>query len=367
MAVARHDPVGVGIIGAGTISDTYLQNLTSFPDTEVLAIGDLLPEAAQGKAEKYAVPAYGGVDAVLANPDVEVVVNLTIPAAHAEVASRALGAGKHVWNEKPLALDRSSGTALLDQARAAGLRIGAAPDTFLGSGLQESRRRIDRGDIGTPLSALVLLQSPGPESWHPNPAFLFAAGAGPLFDIGPYYLTALGQIFGPIEAVAATGSKARESRVIGSGPRAGEVFPVLAPTHVSVLARYRSGQSANLIFSFDSALARTTLEVNGSEGAMILPDPNRFEGDIVIHRQDREPEVVATQKRSTRGTGVLDLARAARTGGPHRASGELAFHILDVMTSVEEAVDSAAYVQVASSFEVPALLPDDWDAHAATI
>ena len=212
----------------------------------------------------------------------------------------------------------------------------------------------------------MLLQNPGPESWHPNPAFLFAAGAGPLFDLGPYYLTALAQIFGPVNAVAAVGSKARESRVIGSGPRAGEVFPVEAPTHVSVLARYRSGQSANLIFSFDSALARTTLEVNGSEGAMILPDPNMFEGDIVIHRQDRTPETVATQQRSTRGTGVLDLARAARTGRAHRASGELAFHVLDVMSSIEEAADSAAYVQVTSSFEVPELLPDDWDAHAAT-
>ena len=255
----------------------------------------------------------------------------------------------------------------MDQANAAGLRIGAAPDTFLGTGLQQARQIIERGDIGTPLSALVLLQSPGPESWHPSPAFLFAAGAGPLFDIGPYYFTALGQIFGPVKAVAAVGSKSRESRVIGSGPRAGDVFPVEAPTHVSVLARYRSGQSANFIFSFDSALPRTVLEVNGSEGVMIVPDPNMFEGDIVIHRDGRSPEVTTTQERSTRGTGVLDLSRAARTGQPHRASGELAFHVLDVMVSIEEAADSAAYVEVGSTFDVPELLPDDWDAHAPTI
>ena len=366
MAVDRSGPVGVGIVGAGVISDTYLQNLKSFPDVEVLAIGDLVREAAQAKAEKYEVPTHGGTEAVLQHPDVEVVVNLTIPAAHAEVAQQALDAGKHVWNEKPLALDRAAGTGLLDQANAAGLRVGAAPDTFLGTGLQQARRIIERGDIGTPLSALVLLQSPGPESWHPNPAFLFAAGAGPLFDIGPYYFTALGQIFGPVDAVAAVGSKSRESRVIGSGPLAGEVFPVVAPTHVSVLARYRSGQSANLIFSFDSALPRTTLEVNGSDGAMVLPDPNMFEGDIVIHRVGQPPEVVATQERSSRGTGVLDLARATRAGRPHRASGELAFHVLDVMTSIEEAAGSAAYVEVTSDFDVPDLLPDDWDAHAAT-
>ena len=213
----------------------------------------------------------------------------------------------------------------------------------------------------------MLLQSPGPESWHPNPAFLFAAGAGPLFDLGPYYLTALGQIFGPVDAVAAVGSKARESRVIGSGPRAGEMFPVVSPTHVSALAHYRSGQSANLVFSFDSALARTTLEVNGSDGAMILPDPNMFEGEITIQRLGRTPEVVSTQERSSRGTGVLDLARAARTGAPHRATGELAFHVLDVMISIEEAVGSAAYVEVSTSFDVPDLLPDDWNAHAATL
>ncbi len=367
MTVERSGPVGVGVVGAGVISDTYLQNLKSFPDVEVLAIGDLLPEAAQTKAEKYDVPTHGGTEAVLQHPDVEVVVNLTIPIAHADIARQALEAGKHVWNEKPLALDRAAGQALLDQASAAGLRIGAAPDTFLGTGLQQARQIIERGDIGTPLSALVLLQSPGPESWHPSPAFLFAAGAGPLFDIGPYYFTALGQIFGPVKAVAAVGSKARESRVIGSGPRAGDVFPVEAPTHVSVLARYRSGQSANFIFSFDSALPRTVLEVNGSEGVMIVPDPNMFEGDIVIHRDGRSPEVTTTQERSTRGTGVLDLSRAARTGQPHRASGELAFHVLDVMVSIEEAADSAAYVEVGSTFDVPELLPDDWDAHAPTI
>src|SRR5215218_4135795 len=220
-------PVGVGMIGAGTISDTYLENLTRFADTEVLAIGDLVTEAAREKAAKYDVPAAGDVVTVLDHSGVEIVVNLTIPAAHAEVATRAVAAGKHVWNEKPLALDRVSGQSLLRDAEEAGLLVGCAPDTFLGPGLQTACRLTEQGMIGTPLTALALLQLPGPELWHPNPAFLYAVGAGPLFDLGPYYLTALAQVFGPVSSVAGIGSKARERRVIGSGPKAGEAFDVM--------------------------------------------------------------------------------------------------------------------------------------------
>ena len=259
-------PVGVGVIGAGTISDTYLENLTRFADTEVLAIGDLVTEAARAKAAKYDVPAAGDVATVLGHSGVEIVVNLTIPAAHAEVATEAIGAGKHVWNEKPLALDRVSGQSLLRDADAAGLLVGCAPDTFLGPGLQMACQLIEQGLIGTPLTGLALLQLPGPESWHPNPAFLYAAGAGPLFDVGPYYLTALVQVFGSVSSVAALGSKAKERRVIGSGPKAGEEFDVTVPSHVSALAQFESGQSAQGIFSFDSALPRTLLEVKWHRG-----------------------------------------------------------------------------------------------------
>jgi len=276
------EPVGVGVIGAGTISDTYLENLTTFADTEVLALGDIIPEAAKEKAAKYEVAAAGDVATVLDHPDVEIVVNLTIPAAHAEVATQAIEAGKHVWNEKPLALDRVSGRSLLRDAEAAGLLVGCAPDTFLGSGLQTSCRLIEQGLIGTPLTALALLQLPGPESWHPNPAFLYAAGAGPLFDLGPYYFTAIVQVFGSVSSVAALGSKARERRVIGSGPKAGEEFDVTVPSHVSALAQFESGQSAQAMFSFDSALPRTLLEVNGTEATMLFPDPNFFDGKIAI-------------------------------------------------------------------------------------
>jgi predicted dehydrogenase len=362
-------PVGIGVIGAGTISDTYLENLTGFADTEVLAIGDIVLKAAKEKADKYDVPAVGDVATVLDHPGVEIVVNLTIPAAHAEVASQVIAAGKHVWNEKPLALDRFSGQRLLSDAAAAGLRVGCAPDTFLGSGLQTACRLIEQGIIGTPLTALALLQLPGPEAWHPNPAFLYAAGAGPLFDLGPYYLTALVQVFGSVASVAALGSKARERRVIGSGPKAGEEFDVTVPSHVSTLAQFESGQSAQAIFSFDSALPRTLLEVNGTDATMLFPDPNQFDGEVAIRRRGGEDweTVATTTAKSFRGTGVLDMARAVREGRPHRAQGALAYHVLDTMIAIAESVESRAFVEVESSIDKPLLLPEDWDPLGRTI
>ena len=362
-------PLGVGVIGAGTISDTYLENLTRFADTEVHTIGDIVVDAAKEKAAKYDVAVAGDVSTVLNHPDVEIVVNLTIPAAHVEVASQAIAAGKHVWNEKPLALDRASGESLLEDAEAAGLLVGCAPDTFLGPGLQTACRLIEQGMIGTPLTALALLQLPGPESWHPNPAFLYAAGAGPLFDLGPYYLTAIIQAFGSVSSVAALGSKARERRVIGSGPKAGEEFDVMVPSHVSALVQFESGQSAQAMFSFDSALPRTLLEINGTEATMLFPDPNSFDGEIIVRQRGGEDwETVATTKAvSFRGTGVLDMARALRQGRAHRAQGALGYHVLDTMIAIAESVDSRAFVEVESSVDRPQLLPDDWDPLAATI
>ena len=367
--MSRSGPLGVGIIGAGTISGTYLDNLTSFPDTEVVAIGDLFTDVARSKAAEHGIASAGDVASVLEHEGVELVVNLTIPAAHAEVASQAIAAGKHVWNEKPLALDRPSGQALLAASEAAGLRVGCAPDTFLGAGLQAARRVIERGDIGVPLTALILMQSPGPDSWHPNPGFLFAQGAGPLFDIGPYYLTALIQTFGPVAAVAALGSKARDRRVIGSGPRAGEEFDVMVPSHVSAIAQFESGQSAQSIFSFDSALPRTLLELNGTDATLLFPDPNRFDGEIKIRKRDDDDwqTVETATEVSSRGTGVLDMARAIRAGRPHRADGALAYHVLDTMLAVAESVEARQFVTVDSTIEIPALLPDDWDPKASTI
>ncbi|MBA2381256.1 MAG: Gfo/Idh/MocA family oxidoreductase [Chloroflexi bacterium] len=257
---------------------------------------------------------------------------------------------------------------MLDAAAAAGLRIGCAPDTFLGAGLQTARRLLEDGAIGEPLTAIALLQSPGPDAWHPNPAFLFQAGGGPLFDIGPYYLTALVQVLGPVAAVAGLSSTARPRRTIGSGPRAGQEFDVTVPSHVGALARFAGGASAQAIFSFDSAQPRILLEVTGRDATMILPDPNEFGGEIQIRRRSSTtPETVArTVARSTRGTGVLDMARAIREGRPHRATGDLAFHVLDVMTAICESADSGAFVTVESTAVVAPLLPDDWDPERAT-
>ena len=362
-------PVGVGIVGAGVISETYLRNLTSFPDTRVVAIGDLRPEAAQARAREFGVATAGSMDVVLAQPDVEIVVNLTIPAAHAEVALAAIEAGRHVWNEKPLALDRVAGRALLDAAAAAGLRVGCAPDTFLGAGLQTARRLIEDGAIGDPLTALALLQSPGPDAWHPNPAFLFQRGGGPLFDLGPYYLTALVQVFGPVAAVAASASRASSERTIGSGPRAGERFAVTEPTHVGALLRFHGGASAQAIFSFESALPRTLLEISGRDATMMLPDPNEFDGEVRRRRPRTEAAdlLARTTAQSSRGTGVLDMARAIRAGWPHRADGTLAFHVLDVMTAILEAAEGGTVVAVDSTMAIPDLLPDDWDPTGSTL
>ncbi|WP_298805148.1 Gfo/Idh/MocA family oxidoreductase [uncultured Pseudokineococcus sp.] len=365
---ARTGPVVVGLVGAGTISRQYLGNLTAFPDLDVRWVADLDVDRAAERAAEFDVPRSGTVAELLADDEVEVVVNLTIPAVHVEVGLQIVAAGKHVWGEKPLALDLEGGRRLLEAARAAGLRAASAPDTFLGAGLQTTRRVLESGRVGAPLSALVLFQGPGPESWHPDPAFLFAEGAGPLFDIGPYYLTALVQLLGPIRRVSATSSVARPVRTIGSGPKAGQQFDVTVATHVSALYEFAGGASAVALFSFDSAVKRTQLEVAGSEGTLVVPDPNTFEGEVGVHRLDEdlvaEPAVGAT---TTRGTGVLELARAIRAGVPERASGDLALHVLDAMVSTTRAATDGAPVELTTTVDVAPALPEDFDPTARTL
>ncbi|MCU1572061.1 MAG: oxidoreductase [Micrococcaceae bacterium] len=369
-STAKTGPVGVAVIGAGVISKEYLTNLTSFPDVKVHIVADMFEQVAADRAAEFGIASSGGVEAALQHPDVEIVVNLTIPAAHVEVATAAIRAGKHVWSEKPFSLDRESGLGLLKAADAAGLRLGCAPDTFLGAGLQTALRTIARGDIGVPQSALTLMQSPGPESWHPNPAFLFQEGAGPLFDIGPYYLTTLIQTFGSISKVAAFGSKSRATRVIGSGPKAGEVFDVTVPTHVSAIAQFAGGESSQSIFSFDSPLKRAGfVEVTGTEATIAFPDPNMFDGDILLTRLGAdEPEVISSVgSTSSRGTGVLEMARAIRAGVPHRAQGAMAYHVLDAMVSISESIDSGEFVSLQSTANAAEPLPEDWDPTAQTL
>jgi predicted dehydrogenase len=360
--------VGVGVIGAGVISSQYLDNLTTFPDLEVRFIADIDLERAEAQAKKYGVAGHGSVEELLQDDGIEIVVNLTIPKAHVEVALQVLAAGKHVWTEKPFALDRESGITLLDAAHSAGLRVATAPDTFLGAGLQSSRRYLESGAIGTPLTALTLLQSPGPESWHPNPDFLFQEGAGPLFDIGPYYLTTLVQFFGPVKRVTAVAGKAKPTRTIGSGPRAGEQFDVTVPTHVSALFEFESGQTAQSVFSFDSKVRRTQFEVSGVDGTLVVPDPNTFDGDLIVWGDgDESTTVPSVGSTSTRGTGVVELAQSIRAGRPERASGELAFHVLDIMVSTIESAEKGAPVDIASSVVVAPPLPESWDPRDATL
>jgi len=363
-------PFGVAVVGCGNISKQYLKNLATFPDVRVLFCADIDAGRAKAQAAAYGVPASGSVEQALEHPDVQLVVNLTIPAAHAEVASAAIAAGKHVWNEKPLAPDVAAGRALLEQARAAGVRVGCAPDTVLGAGVQSARRLIASGSIGTPISALALLQGPGPESWHQDPEFLFAKGAGPLFDLGPYYLSVLATLFGPTARVAAISRRARDTREIGSGPRAGTEFNVEVPTFISAVAEYAGGQAGSVLFSWDSPLHRMGfLEVTGTEATLAMPDPNQFDGDLRVRRAgDREWTVIgSTGAAAGRGSGVVDMVRAIRRGEPHRASGEMALHVLEMMTAIERSGSTAAFEPVESGFDAPAALAEDWDPYVADV
>jgi predicted dehydrogenase len=366
----RSGKVGVGVIGAGVISSQYLDNLTVFPDLEVLFVADIDLDRAKAQAATYRVPGSGTVDELLAIPEIEIVVNLTLPATHVEVAERVLAAGKHVWTEKPFALDRESGRRLLDDAKQRGLRVATAPDTFLGAGLQTALRLIDVGQIGTPLTALALMQSPGPDSWHPNPEFLFQTGGGPLFDIGPYYLTTLVQTFGPARKVTAAASTARPVRTIGSGPRAGTEFDVTVPSHHSALIEFESGASAQVIFSFESHRQRTGfVEVSGTTATLEFPDPNNFDGSSTVFdgTDEKGRTVEAVGSTSTRGTGVLELAQAIRAGRPERATGEQAFHVLDIMVSIAESAAKDESIAVTSTFVKAPPVPETWDPKVATL
>jgi predicted dehydrogenase len=363
------DPFGVAVVGCGNISNQYLRNLTRFPDVKVLFCADIDASRAKSQAAAYGVPDSGTTEQALDHPDVELVVNLTVPAAHAEVANAAVAAGKHVWNEKPLTPDVAAGRTLLVTAKESGVRVGCAPDTVLGAGLQSARRLIASGAIGTPLTALTLLQGPGPEAWHPGPEFLFGVGAGPLFDLGPYYLSALAMLFGPAHRVAAIGRKARGTRTIGSGPRAGTEFAVDVPTYVAALAEYAAGQAAQLLFSWDSPLSRHEfVEITGSEATLAVPDPNRFDGDLRIRRAGEQDWTVVPSAGVTagRGIGVVDMVRAIRRGEPHRASGEIALHVLEMMTAIERSAVTARFESLQAGFDVPEALGAEWDPYVAT-
>ncbi|MFT4218918.1 MAG: Gfo/Idh/MocA family oxidoreductase [Microbacterium sp.] len=375
--MAGTGPVGVGFIGAGMISNAYLENLTKFPDIDVVILGDLVTDVAASRAEQHGVPRSGTPEDVLAHPDVELVVNLTIPAAHVPVSLAAIAAGKHVWSEKPIGVDRAGARELLEAADAAGLRVGIAPDTVLGPGVQTARRAIERGDIGVPLSAQTAMQYIGPDTFHPSPEFLFSSGGGPVLDMGPYYLTTLVGVFGPVARVAAVGGKGRASRTIQVGDRAGAEFDVAVPTLVQAIAQFENGGTSQSVFSWDSPLARVGfVEITGTEGTMAIPDPNYFGGDVRITRTASRGKILDPAEWHTvepvgvlagRGLGVLDMARAIRGGGAHIATGELGYHVLDTLLSIEESVGAGAFVDVDSTVGDISLVPEGRDPFEATL
>ncbi|MCA1222476.1 Gfo/Idh/MocA family protein [Streptomyces sp. 8L] len=364
-APAPRGPTRVAVVGAGSISDEYLRTLSASGDIAVTAVADLDTERARGQAEAYGVPVWGGTDDVLRRDDVDLVVNLTVPAAHAEVALAAIAAGKHVWGEKPLTPDRDTARAVLDAARTAGVVVGNAPDTILGPGIRTSRRLLAEGAVGQPRTVLTLMQGPGPDAWHPRPRFLFEKGAGPLFDIGPYYVTTLVHLLGPVASVSALGQRPRAERVVGSGPDAGSSFPVEVPTHVSVVTTFASGVIGTSVYSFDSPVRRQLFEITGADGTMAVP-VSGFDGPTRLLTGTGEDaswrDVPAAGPPVSRGAGVVDMARAIRAGTTPRASGALAYHVLDVMLAIEEsAAARGAPVAIGSTAPPVSPMPRQWD------
>lgn len=371
------EPVGIAVVGCGNISDQYLTNLVRFPDVTVVACADIDLTRAAAQAAKYGVPHSADLATVLEMPNVELIVNLTVPAVHASVALQAIRSGRHVYGEKPFALSVEEARTIMAAAAEHGVQLGNAPDTFLGAGLQTARRVIEAGRIGTPISAKATFGYPGPDKWHPNPEFLFQKGGGPVLDMGPYYLTALVQLFGPVKTVSAFGRRAQDRRVIGSGPRAGEAFDVEVDSQVSALLEFGSGPIATARFSFDEPISTRELEIHGTDGAVQLPDPNRFDGSVLLCRTDRPKktpndwlesptesdwtELRAEGSAEGRGMGALDMARAVRSGGTPRAGADLAMHVLDIMESIARSAASNQTIALSTSCAVAEPLPESWD------
>jgi predicted dehydrogenase len=358
------DQIGVGVVGCGFISAIYFANMKEFDILNVVACADIALERAQERAAEFGIPKACTVDELLADPAIDFVVNLTIPAAHYDVAKAAIASGKSVYNEKPLAIQRADGHQLLQDACAKGVRVGAAPDTFLGAGLQSCRGLIDEGAIGDPVAATAFMLCHGHEHWHPDPAFYYQVGGGPMFDMGPYYLTAMLTILGPVRRVTGSTRVTFPQRTISSKPRSGEKIDVKVPTHVASILDFANGAIATVVTSFDVWSAETPkLEIYGSSGSLSLPDPNTFDGPVRVRRQNEDfwtDEPMARPYRAnSRGLGVADMAHGLRSGRPHRANGELAYHVLDVMHAIHEASETGHHIDVESTFSIPAPLPCD--------
>jgi len=359
------DALRIGIVGCGNISGIYFKNLSHYRATEVVAVADLDIERARAAASQHGVAHALTPDELLAHPDVDLVLNLTIPKAHAAVAMAAVEAGKHVYSEKPLSIAREESRRLLEVAQQRGVRVGCAPDTFLGAGIQTCRKLIDDGAIGEPVAANAFMLCRGHETWHPSPEFYYEKGGGPMLDMGPYYITALVNLIGPIRRVTGSARATFPTRTITSEPKNGNVVAVETPTHHVGVLDFSNGAIGQITTSFDvypSPLASIT--IYGTEGTMLVPDPNGFGGEIFVRRNGKDFEKVELthgHADNARGIGVLDMAHAIRENRPHRASGELAFHVLDAMLSVEEASNAGRHLELTSAGVRPeALAPDTY-------
>ncbi|QLH83521.1 Gfo/Idh/MocA family protein [Halosimplex pelagicum] len=359
------DPLSVGLVGCGNISSRYLSADAVHDAFELVACADLDAELARETAAEHGIEAMA-VDELLDDDAVEAVVNLTPPSAHAQVITDALDAGNHVYTEKPFATTPGEVAEIRERAAESDLLVGSAPDTVLGAGLQTARQVLDDGRIGEPVGATAHWTSPGHELWHPNPDLYYQEGGGPLFDMGPYYLTALVFLLGSAERVAGSVSRPHETRTIGSDSRKGEEIDVEVPTHEAGIVDFAGGATANLLMSFDveaSTFPSPAFEVYGTEGTLALPDPNHFEGPVRVrdHADDDWETVPLTHEYTAgRGAGVADLAFAVRGDWEHRTGGALAGHVLDVMAAVRSSSEESAFATIDSDPGRPAPLPADF-------
>lgn len=353
------NPLRIGVIGCGDISGIYFENLRRFPMTEVVACADLDSEKARSRAREFGVPRVLSADEIVTDPDVELILNLTVPKAHGPVNLKAVQAGKHVYVEKPLALQREEALSFIQEG---GTLVGGAPDTFLGAGLQTCRRLIDSGAVGEPIGVNAFMLCHGHESWHRSPEFYYEVGGGPLFDMGPYYLTALVSLMGPIRSVSGSARVTFPTRTITSEPKRGKVVEVETPTHIAALLDFESGALGQLTTSFDVwGHTMPHIEIYGTEGSLSTLDPNGFGGPIRLRRAGQDSwedvPVEGPYSQNSRGVGVLDMAHAIRRGREARASGALAFHVLDVMQSILESAESGARVSLTSTTKRPDPIP----------
>jgi predicted dehydrogenase len=352
----------IGIIGCGNISPQYFKTATRFSNIELVGCADMMFERAQARAAEYNTQAFT-VDQILAHPDIEILINLTIPNAHGDIGLRALRAGKSVYNEKPLALDRGEAEAMLNLAAKNGLRVGCAPDTFLGGGMQSVRKLIDDGAIGEPIAATAFMQVHGHENWHPDPDFYYQPGGGPMFDMGPYYLTALVALMGPVKRVSGSVRKTFAQRTITSKPKYGQTIQVNVDTHVAGTLDFANGAIVTIVTSFD--IWRATLpeiQIHGTTGSLQVPDPNSFGGPIKLYQAGdkdwRDVELTHSYQDGSRGLGVADMALSIQQKRPsHRANGQLAYHVLDIMHAIHEASNQGVALTLKSTCERPAALP----------